>query len=72
MRRRMLLPLASAIALAIIGASVVAYAATIRTVHINDQCDPATFNAAIGPGTCTGQNGGVPFDVFLNPGCAPM
>lgn len=44
----------------------IGYAATVRTVDLADQCDPATFNAAIGPGTCTGNNGGVPFDVFLN------
>ena len=44
----------------------IAYAANVRTVSLNDQCDPATFNAAVGPGSCTGHNAGVPFDVFLN------
>jgi len=44
----------------------IGYAASVRTVDINDQCDPDTFNAAIGPGTCTGHNGGVPFDVFVS------
>src|SRR5262249_40192679 len=66
MHRRPLLHLAQATCLALIGASAIAYAATVRTVEINDQCDPATFNAAIGPGTCTGHNAGVPFDVFLH------
>ncbi len=40
-------------------------AAGVRTVQVKDQCDPATFNAAIGHGTCTGHNGGVPFDTFI-------
>jgi plastocyanin len=52
--------------IALIGAGALAYATTIRTVDLNDQCDPATFNAAVGDGTCTGHNAGVPFDVFLN------
>jgi len=34
-------------------------------VRIEDQCDPATFNAAVGPGTCTG-NGNITFDHFVN------
>jgi len=25
---------------------------TQLTIHIRDYCDPATFNAAVGPGTC--------------------
>jgi len=33
-------------------------------VGIMDQCDPATFNAAIGPGTCGG-NGVVTFQQFV-------
>ena len=33
-------------------------------VNMQDACDPATFNAAIGPGTCT-RNGGMQFDDFI-------
>lgn len=33
-------------------------------VRIQDQCDPTTFNAAIGPGTCTGE-GHITFDHFI-------
>ena len=36
----------------------------VRTISIRDDCDPATFNAAVGPGTCVG-NGGTTFDEFL-------
>jgi hypothetical protein len=30
-----------------------------------DQCDPATFNAAVGPGTCTSSHSGIKFDTFI-------
>ncbi|HLW54247.1 MAG TPA: hypothetical protein VKW06_15530 [Candidatus Angelobacter sp.] len=33
-------------------------------VRMLDQCDPTTFNAAVGPGTCTG-DGQVTFDHFI-------
>ncbi len=36
-------------------------------VRMRDRCDPATFNAAIGPGTCVGREGksNVTFQEFL-------
>lgn len=37
---------------------------TERVVSMMDACDPDTFNAAIGPGTCV-RSGGVPFDNFI-------
>jgi hypothetical protein len=44
---------------AIIGKSAVEF-------RIRDDCDPATFNAAIGPGTCVETfDGGTTFDEFL-------
>jgi hypothetical protein len=36
-----------------------------RRVSIEDKCDPATFNAAIRPGTCV-RDGGVTFAEFLS------
>jgi plastocyanin len=36
-----------------------------RAVMLFDACDPATFNAALGPGTCS-RNGGVTFQQFLD------
>jgi plastocyanin len=36
----------------------------VRHVQALDACDPTTFNAAVGPGTCT-RNGGLPFDLFI-------
>jgi len=35
-----------------------------RVVTIHDACDPVSFNAAVGPGTCT-RNGGVLFGDFI-------
>ena len=67
MSRRVLFKLGMAgclsVALAVAGSA--GFAAGVRTVDAKDQCDPETFNAVIGPGTCTGHNGGVPFDVFI-------
>jgi plastocyanin len=40
-------------------------AASVRTVQMQDACDPETFNAAFGAGTCI-RNGGVNLDVFIN------
>jgi len=38
----------------------------VRQVRLEDRCDPATFNAAIGPGTCAPHNGQrVTFAKFL-------
>jgi plastocyanin len=51
-------PLASAVAAASASAS------SDRLVNLMDACDPATFNAAVGPGTCVRQ-GGVAFSEFL-------
>jgi hypothetical protein len=51
--------------------AIVAFAATayasgpdVRTVQLRDDCDPATFNAAVGPGTCVG-DGDTTFPDFL-------
>src|SRR5690242_1018740 len=35
-----------------------------RPITMMDACDPDTFNAAIGPGTCV-RPGGTPFDQFI-------
>ena len=35
-------------------------------IEMLDQCDPATFNAAIGPGTCMSSHPGIKFDTFIN------
>jgi plastocyanin len=41
-----------------------AVGSTQRVVDLLDACDPETFNAALGPGTCV-RNGGVRFENFL-------
>jgi len=35
-----------------------------RPITMMDACDPDTFNAAVGPGTCV-RSGGTPFDKFI-------
>jgi plastocyanin len=46
-------------------AGTVAAAADIRVVRINDQCDPESFDAALGPRTCVSPHTGVQFDDFI-------
>jgi plastocyanin len=41
-----------------------ASADNVRRIELTDDCDPATFNAAIGPGTCVG-DGETTFTQFL-------
>jgi plastocyanin len=65
MRGRSVVNLAVGTCLAVAGASAVGRAAAVHNVDLHDQCDPATFNAAVGPGTCVGNAGGVPFDMFV-------
>jgi plastocyanin len=42
-----------------------ASAASIQKIELRDDCDPLTFNAAIGPGACVG-NGHMTFATFLD------
>ena len=37
-----------------------------RAVRLFDACDPASFNAALGAGTCTRNGGGVTFQAFID------
>lgn len=63
--KRFSLALATAVALVFVTHGLTGLAAAIRTVQMQDACDPQTFNAAFGPGTCI-RNGGVNLDVFIN------
>jgi plastocyanin len=36
-----------------------------KTIKMQDECDRATFDAAVGPGTCL-RNGGMKFDQFVS------
>lgn len=53
------------VGLAVAFTVTVAMAGGNRVIDMNDQCDPATFNAAIGPGTCVSPHAGVKFDDFI-------
>ncbi len=48
----------------LVAAAIATGSSDARNVQILDACDPATFNAAVGPGTCTRPGGGVPFAEF--------
>ena len=46
--------------------SVLALAQSPFTIGIHDACDPGTFTANVGPGTCKpGQHGTTKFDLFI-------
>ena len=49
---------------AVTSAAVPALSADGRSIAMLDQCEPESFNAAIGPGTCV-RDGGITFDKFL-------
>ena len=53
----------AALLLAVLAAGASAASAT-RQVQVLDDCDPATFNAAIGPGTCV-KDGTTTFPAFI-------
>jgi plastocyanin len=65
-RKQLATALGIAVGLAVFAAAsrTVGFASDVRTVAMNDQCDPESFNAAVGPGTCV-NDGGVSFDTFI-------
>jgi hypothetical protein len=52
---------------AFVAVAATAYASgpSVRTVQLRDDCDPATFNLALGPGSCVG-DGDTAFPDFLD------
>ena len=65
-RTRLAFVTAAAGALVALAAASIALAApSSGNVVMLDACDPATFNAAIGEGTCERPGGGVTFDTFI-------
>ena len=48
----------------IIGVAALAVARDFRRVRLQDRCEPESFNAAIGAGTCVGE-GNVTFERFI-------
>jgi plastocyanin len=63
-RKQLVTALGIAVGLAGFASRTVGFASDVRIVAMNDQCDPESFNAAVGPGTCV-NNGGVSFDKFI-------
>ena len=52
--------------LAASGSRALADVKPAHPIELLDQCDPATFNAAVGPGTCMSGHPGIKFDRFIN------
>jgi plastocyanin len=66
MRERVALLVAVSALLALLSVpSGAAAGADHRNVQILDACDPETFNAALGPGSCVRKGGGVTLDRFI-------
>jgi plastocyanin len=65
MRTRALLSLASALVLALSAASSATAASNHRQVQVLDDCDAATFNAALGDLNACVKSGGVTFEEFI-------
>jgi plastocyanin len=59
------LVLAAGLVVAVTAVAVASGNASTRNVQILDACDPATFDAAVGPGTCTRPGGGVKHSEFI-------
>ena len=50
----------------VLGSLTYANAQTTKTIIMRDACDPATFNVAVGPGTCvSGKHGSTLFSDFI-------
>lgn len=63
--RRFLVLLSIAVGLGTFVAGTVGFASDTRIVRIEDQCDPETFDATFGAGTCVSDHPAVSFSTFL-------
>ena len=61
---RTLLALAAGFVVAALAAATASATASTRTIQVLDDCEPISFNAAIGPDTCV-KDGTVTFDEFI-------
>jgi hypothetical protein len=48
------------------GSSALSDVGPAHPIELLDQCDPTTFNLAIGPGTCMSTHTGIKFDKFIS------
>jgi len=61
---RLALAVVASLSLVLAAAGTASASKTERHVNMLDDCDMATFNAAVGPGTCS-KAGGTTFDAFI-------
>jgi plastocyanin len=64
LKRRLATVAGLGVLLLLVPAAGASAASPTRQVQVLDDCDPATFNAAIGPGTCV-KDGGTTFSEFI-------
>jgi hypothetical protein len=64
--RRLGVGVLSLLALAVVVPGTAAAHHNVRDMRILDRCDPATFNAVFGEGTCIMRKRGVPLEEFLS------
>ena len=64
LKRRVATMVGLVVLLLLVPAAGSSAASAPRQVQVLDDCDPATFNAAIGPGTCV-KDGGTTFSEFI-------
>lgn len=64
MRKRSFL-IALAVGAGMLVAAVATAVVGVHKVRIEDKCDPASFNAVVGPGTCVAGGGNVTFSEFF-------
>jgi hypothetical protein len=64
LKRRLAMMAGLVVLLVLVPAAGASAASTTRQVQVLDDCDPASFNAAIGPGTCV-KDGGTTFSEFI-------
>jgi plastocyanin len=64
LKRRLATVAGLGVLLVLVPAAGASAASATRQVQVLDDCDPATFDAAIGPGTCV-KDGGTTFQAFI-------
>ena len=64
LKRRLAMVAGLAALLVVVAAAGSSAASATRQIQVLDDCDPATFNAAIGPGTCV-KDGTTTFQEFI-------
>jgi plastocyanin len=63
---RIVMVVSAVLGLVLLGPGMVVRASDVRTVDMLDRCDPQSFNAMFGPGTCVFDHPGVSLGTFVS------